>query len=517
MKNLFKMIIRLLVVPLFYFTGSCSESKDQSDIRPIVKEKLSGYVQKGPYINGTTIQMYELNSSLVQTGKSFTTKIIDNRGSFEINNISLSSQYVEFSASGYYFNENKGDISPSELSLNALSDITDISTVNINILTHLERDRVEYLVETGTDFSQAKVTAQSELLAPFGFGNSNINNSENLNISENDEGNAILLAISVILQGDRSVGDLTELLANISTDLRPDGIIDNNTITLLRNTAVGLNYSSIRTNLEKRYADLDVSAAIPDFEKCIDDFINFTGQKPQVTVKGTAGISLSGAILTGSVHAYGMNTMVTFEYGTTTAYGNTVSAIQNPLSSNLPVNVSARIKDLLPETTYHFRIKAENEKGITYSDDVAFKTSTAGTNNIQYLKFESYYSEDNGQVNVYEIQAFSQGINVALNKTGYMNSPQGGDFSSNGSSAVDGDNFSRWSGNRDDPGPDEVNPQYIVINLEDVYAIDSVRLNIQGFDHWDQTFDFSVSQDNVNWNSIIQGDKITGIFSYSFN
>ena len=48
--------------------------------------------------------------------------------------------------------------------------------------------------------------------------------SEYLDISQPGDKNAILLAISVILQGYLSVAELSELLANITTDIREDGL-----------------------------------------------------------------------------------------------------------------------------------------------------------------------------------------------------------------------------------------------------------------------------------------------------
>ena len=135
MKSIRISSVLLSLSVIMVILSTCT--KEEEKIR-IVKNKLSGYVQKGPYINGTLIQMSELDASLIQTGKNFNTQITNNKGSFEIDSIVLSSQYVEFIANGYYFNEITGNISPSPLALNALSDITDLATVNVNILTHLE-------------------------------------------------------------------------------------------------------------------------------------------------------------------------------------------------------------------------------------------------------------------------------------------------------------------------------------------------------------------------------------------
>jgi hypothetical protein len=82
----------------------------------------------------------------------------------------------------------------------------------------------------------------------------------------------------------------------------------------------------------------------------------------------------------------------------------------------------------------------------------AFKFLPLPLEGFQYIRFESYYSEDDGRVNVYEIQACSKGANVALNKSGNANSFESGNYQSNGINAVDGDAGTKWSSNRDDAG-----------------------------------------------------------------
>jgi uncharacterized protein (TIGR02145 family) len=356
--------ISLLVLSL----GGCK--KDQPKI---IKQKVTGYVQKGPYVNGTSITMSELNSSLVQTGKNFTTQISNNSGSFEINNVNLTSSYVEFSANGYYFDEVKGDLSIAPLNLYALSDITDISTVNVNILTHLEKQRVDYLIKQNKTFSEAKKIAQGEILAIFGFSLSEMDNSEELDISVNNEGNAILLAISIILQGNRSVGDLTELLATITNDIREDGILNSESImTSLRNSTKELVLATIRSNLANRYQVLGINASIPGFEKYINDFLAFTGQKPLATTQAATNITKTSVTLNGVVNANSLSTTVTFEYGTSIDYGNSGTSTQSPVIGNFPVNVSAEITGLSLGTTYHFRVKAVNSLGTTYGTEIEF-------------------------------------------------------------------------------------------------------------------------------------------------
>ena len=72
----------------------------------------------------------------------------------------------------------------------------------------------------------AKSQAQSEIMKIFNIENVKIGNSETLDISQSGDGNAVLLAISAILQSDKSEAELTELLSAINTDIRYDGTLD---------------------------------------------------------------------------------------------------------------------------------------------------------------------------------------------------------------------------------------------------------------------------------------------------
>ncbi len=67
-----------------------------------------------------------------------------------------------------------------------------------------------------------------------------------------------------------------------------------------------------------------------------------------------------------------MVTTVSFEWGTSTTYGNITEQIVSNGYSRL--DVSANVTDLIGSTTYHYRVKAINELGTTYSDDFTFTT-----------------------------------------------------------------------------------------------------------------------------------------------
>lgn len=364
-----------LLISLFLGCKKVDNNTGNTPITPIKKDKISGLVQKGPYINGTQIVMYVLDDKLAQTGKVFNTQITDNKGSFELTSVELSSKYVQFTASGFYYNESLGAITSTQLSLNALSDVTDASSINVNILTHLEKRRVESLVKSGKTFAEAKKTAQQEIFAIFGIQIAQSAVSEKLDIATAGDANAILLAISLIIQGELSVGDMSELLATISADLEDDGVMSNTGVMakLIAN-AKSLHLDSIRQNLVKRYQDLGVTATIPDFEKYINVFLVQSAQKPSAESKAATIILNHTATLNGLVNPNGAETTVTFEYGVTSSYGSSIVAKESFLYGDTVRNVSADISSLDSLTTYHYRIKAENGKGITYSADSTFTT-----------------------------------------------------------------------------------------------------------------------------------------------
>ncbi|MCO5232697.1 MAG: hypothetical protein M9888_03025 [Chitinophagales bacterium] len=270
--------IFLILVILFGLLLSCKkEDINKNKIHSVFKERIEGAVQKGPFINGTSISISELNANLIQTGKVFNSQISNNYGCFEMNKIELSSQYIELKADGFYFNEISNQKSSAPLTLYALSDITDKSTLNVNIFSHLEKGRVINLLQRGKSFVEAKNQAQKEILQIFSIDKANINESELLDITQGGDGNAILLAVSLIIQGYGNVADLSELLANISSDISVDGKLDNQKIgTQLINHAKLLDLEEVRKNLQNRYSDLNVDVSIPDFEKYVNSFIENT-------------------------------------------------------------------------------------------------------------------------------------------------------------------------------------------------------------------------------------------------
>ena len=242
---------------------------------------FTGKMQKGPFVTGTTITVNELNESLGQTGKSFTTSITSDDGSFNLANIEMESNLALLSGDGFYYNEVIGRLSSAQITLQAIADLSGSKTVNINVLTHLTKARIEKLVGEGMSFSNAKRQAESEFQDFLGVADHFNQGFEQMSIASKGDLNAMLLAFSVILQrpsNNMSViptlpAELTWLMTNLSTDFADNGAIDNNALidTLLYNISIQ-NPVNIRQNIQNYYSELNLDVEIPDFESYITMF-----------------------------------------------------------------------------------------------------------------------------------------------------------------------------------------------------------------------------------------------------
>ena len=99
---------------------------------------------------------------------------------------------------------------------------------------------------------------------------------------------------------------------------------------------------------------------------------------PLAVTRPATDIDLVSATLNGLVGANGYDATVTFEYGTDTGYGNTVTADQSPVTGLAETPVSAAISGLTPGVVYHFRVVAKNLLGTSYGRDLTF-TATPTT------------------------------------------------------------------------------------------------------------------------------------------
>lgn len=253
----------------------CSKDKDMNNY------SFVGKAQKGPYAIGSTVTINELNSKLEQTGKTYTATIDSDDGSFSISNMELSSNYCLLTASGFYFNEIYGAMSSSALTLQAVTDVKDNENVNVNVFTHICKDRIIQIVSKGKGFVEARQQAELELRAFLGISDQFDSDFEDCDISENQNFNAALLALSVMLQRknisysglDGMTVELSQLLSRISNDFKLDGeISDQSIIDVLLSNIANQEMNDIRQKIESYYSGMGLQYDIPDFESYVELF-----------------------------------------------------------------------------------------------------------------------------------------------------------------------------------------------------------------------------------------------------
>jgi Fibronectin type III domain len=98
-------------------------------------------------------------------------------------------------------------------------------------------------------------------------------------------------------------------------------------------------------------------------------------------------VTATSARLSAIVDPRGADTGYEFDYGTSTAYGETGDA-GNIAATNGPQTVSVSLEGLSPGTTYHFRATAVNSVGETDGADQTFTTTTCSGRSARDRGFE---------------------------------------------------------------------------------------------------------------------------------
>ena len=176
---------------------------------------------------------------------------------------------------GDYRNEVTGKVSDNKIRLKAITDLSKHTTANVNLLTDLEFERVYHLVtKKKNKVYEAKRTAQTEILDIFHMALTDKTDAEDMDVFGNSDADAALLAISILLQGDRTEAELMALLAEISLAMAEtgkwEGARADSIKTSMADWAFGHDMSKFRKNVE----GWGLSDKKPgDFEKFVENFI----------------------------------------------------------------------------------------------------------------------------------------------------------------------------------------------------------------------------------------------------
>ncbi len=105
----------------------------------------------------------------------------------------------------------------------------------------------------------------------------------------------------------------------------------------------------------------------------------FSPSAPIVDPHGITTVCATQALLMVRFFPNGLPTVVSAEFGTTTAYGSTVVAAGSPVNGLWEEGAQLVLSPLSPGTVYHCRVVGENALGAVYSDDMTFETPPASS------------------------------------------------------------------------------------------------------------------------------------------
>lgn len=260
----------LFIAVLGFMAFSCNDSDDGTYATQTYN--VSGKVEKGPFVSGSTITMQPMNANMQASGETYISTIQDNTGNFTFGSKLFDAPFAELTASGYFFNEVSGNLSIGTLNLRGIVDLSDKSTINVNILTHLKYQRVLNLVTQGNKFKDANEQAQEELFTAFGLSEYAGTDASLFSITGGNNEAAALIAVSSLLLVDRSEAELTEYLAKLCREFGENGGFSQATRKQIKEDRdkLAAQLSNIQSNIVNRYKDLGLTVEVKNLAHFFD-------------------------------------------------------------------------------------------------------------------------------------------------------------------------------------------------------------------------------------------------------
>ena len=260
-------------------------------------ENIGGYSQKGPFLTGSEVVVYEIENgrTMKQTGTKFEGRISSDDGSFNIRSVKLASQYGFVSVNGFYLNEVSGDVSNARITLNAVTDFRSRNRVNVNVLTHMEYERILYLVtKKKYRFAEAKKKAESEIWKIFHIdGEKFQDDAEDLNIAGSNDADAALLAVSILLQRDGDSGDLLSVATDIGNAIAEGKEWKNESLDVaIADWALNADLSGGYENIRRNVANWGISLKVADFEPYLRNYWQSVLDIPACTKKNDGALAI---------------------------------------------------------------------------------------------------------------------------------------------------------------------------------------------------------------------------------
>ncbi|WP_437859489.1 FG-GAP repeat domain-containing protein [Sorangium sp. So ce363] len=247
--------------------------------------QLTGAVEKGPFVVGSSVVISVLGHDLTPTGRTFITATDNDLGHFEV--AIAHPGPVSIVSEGFYYNEVTGRLSGAPLTLRALFDVAGDApeqTAYVNLITHLGYERARRLAEGSGDLTAAVEQAEGELRAALGIGPAGFDphaDGVEMNALGGDgDANAYLLAVGAVVlkAASREAGEhgsvdatMQELVNQLSLDLASDGALDPALVAELAGAASALDRYEVKDLLGERLEELGSTAEVPDIDRFFDE------------------------------------------------------------------------------------------------------------------------------------------------------------------------------------------------------------------------------------------------------
>lgn len=236
--------------------------------------KVSGYAQKGPFVDGTTVNIYGLDDKLEETKVKFSGKTSGDSGHFSIKDITLDNQYALIEVSGFFENLMTWKAtSGTRTKLHAIVDLSAGKSVNanVNLFTELEYERVKQLVlNEKYNVPAAKKHATAEILGLFDVKGSKDLTVTSVSLADTGSAGASLYAFAVMMIADLSTSKFGNRLDDFNEDFAQDASWDD--AEMRANVADFLSTYAGADSVRTRAKALKVSNKLPDFEKILREF-----------------------------------------------------------------------------------------------------------------------------------------------------------------------------------------------------------------------------------------------------
>lgn len=244
----------------------------------IYKEKPDSVIQIGPFANNTNINIQEIiyeNLLLIPNENIYSVSTHNDFGHFKLPQ-ETDDKYLSLLAQGQYYNFYAGEYTNGNTLLKSFTSSINNESHNINILTTISYNRIRYLInQKHLSFERALSQSRAEILKAFNI-HEEVSNFNQIRIDRESQESALLLALTLLIQGPLDHTQLNNFINRIAYDLENDGVINNeNIIETLCHHNKQLNIYQITKNIEYFYQDHSIEKfVIPQFGDYLDSDCN---------------------------------------------------------------------------------------------------------------------------------------------------------------------------------------------------------------------------------------------------